>query len=841
MEQSRLRFVIITPNTTNNQVLNNTKLYLYATNTACYKCLKLPISLSSISMMTYHEYINDNPDNPNTTQSDLVCAVIDTQYSFHYYISSEKPFSECNKTDIDIDTNKYSEEINTCVWQPSESSIIFDWKFQPHEHDWGDVLIYFDGDEITRREIRIIKRGIKDKFVPLYVLAAIVVFTVIFYNLYLVYKNSTIIGDSGGGDDSGGNVRGKHKGKKGKKGNRDRDRDNQRSKARVGSLSEGSTIISVGDDNNEELLVSNNNGSKLEKFGSKKRKSKLNITRVISSDDIAGIGVGAAVDNNGIRNYIESDQTDQRNSSNPNYNISSIDNMKKITTTENTSKHNTNNIKNKNKNKNHNKSKNKNRNKNNKNNGKQISHPQQPLLSPMNQEYTKYNNNTKKHNRRKQSHMRLVPLDSLRGLTVILMIFVNDGDTNNNNNNSSRTGGGGYIMFLPSIWENIPTVYDSILPFFLFCMGMAMSLTFPRYLHKIFEKKSKSLIYFLYKIVKRVLILFILNLFLSSQEWFEYIRIPGVLLFLSISYLFNSILLLLTEPSTSYIMDNNKPSIIKNLYIPEIILFWKQLIMVLIFILLPFVCLQKYLPYSLWHNSNSNSNSSRCPIGYIGSGGIGDNGKYTGCTGGAHLYIDTVFYGYSHLDKDSRVEEMYYSGHFDRLGILSNFMGIFITFIGILMGRVLYVHYDHKERILRWIVYSIVFGCICMVLCGLSIHDGIIPLNASIWSISFVMFELSMVLIVFCIFYIMIDIVKIWDGKPFGFIGRNSLFIYVMSIVLKDFFPFSWKTDEASNANLPNGIEYHTHEQLIASSSIAVIVWIAIAWYLNSKRVYYTL
>ena len=280
----------------------------------------------------------------------------------------------------------------------------------------------------------------------------------------------------------------------------------------------------------------------------------------------------------------------------------------------------------------------------------------------------------------------------------------------------------------------------------------------------------------------------------------------------------------------------------KNLFIPEITLFWKQWLVVLVCILLPFILLQHLLPYSLWHNNDSsNSKHSKCSIGYLGSGGIGDYGKHTGCTGGAHLYIDTIFYGYTHLDRDSRVQEMYYSGHFDSLGILSNFMGVFITFIGILMGRVLYVHYHHKQRILRWLTYSVIFGCICMGLTGLTMHNGISPLNATIWSISFVMFELAIVLIVFCFFYLLIDILKIWDGKPFGYVGRNSLFIYIMSVILADFFPFSWKTDEASNANLPNGMEYHTHEQLIASNGIAVVLWIAIAFYLNKKRVFYTL
>lgn len=47
-----------------------------------------------------------------------------------------------------------------------------------------------------------------------------------------------------------------------------------------------------------------------------------------------------------------------------------------------------------------------------------------------------------------------------------------------------------------------------------------------------------------------------------------------------------------------------------------------------------------------------------CPVGYLGPGGLADDGKYENCTGGAAGYLDRVIFG-SHMYKTPSCHVMY--------------------------------------------------------------------------------------------------------------------------------------------------------------------------------------
>lgn len=47
-----------------------------------------------------------------------------------------------------------------------------------------------------------------------------------------------------------------------------------------------------------------------------------------------------------------------------------------------------------------------------------------------------------------------------------------------------------------------------------------------------------------------------------------------------------------------------------------------------------------------------------CPVGYLGPGGLADNGKYVNCTGGAAGYLDRLIFG-SHMYKRPSCYVMY--------------------------------------------------------------------------------------------------------------------------------------------------------------------------------------
>jgi predicted acyltransferase len=128
---------------------------------------------------------------------------------------------------------------------------------------------------------------------------------------------------------------------------------------------------------------------------------------------------------------------------------------------------------------------------------------------------------------------RLVSLDVFRGITIAGMVLVNN----------------------PGSWEHIHwplehaqwhgwTPTDLVFPFFLFIVGVAITLAFGRRLE---SDRSKRDLYF--KIIKRTLIIFGLGLLLNGFPYFNLaeLRIPGVLQRIAVCYFFASVIFLNTK------------------------------------------------------------------------------------------------------------------------------------------------------------------------------------------------------------------------------------------------------------------------------------------------------
>lgn len=131
-----------------------------------------------------------------------------------------------------------------------------------------------------------------------------------------------------------------------------------------------------------------------------------------------------------------------------------------------------------------------------------------------------------------QKAERIVSVDFLRGLTVAVMILVNN----------------------PGSWEHIYaplqhahwngcTPTDLVFPFFLFIVGISISCSL--WTARQQPEKHKALIW---KIIKRSLILFALGLFLQGFPYFDFatIRIPGVLQRIALVFLVSALLFLKT-------------------------------------------------------------------------------------------------------------------------------------------------------------------------------------------------------------------------------------------------------------------------------------------------------
>jgi predicted acyltransferase len=128
---------------------------------------------------------------------------------------------------------------------------------------------------------------------------------------------------------------------------------------------------------------------------------------------------------------------------------------------------------------------------------------------------------------------RLHSLDAFRGLTVAGMILVNN----------PGTWGSIYSPLQHASWHGwTPT--DLVFPFFLFIVGVSITLALSRRAESVGSKRDLYV-----KILRRSLIIFALGLFLAGFPSFDLstIRIPGVLQRIAVCYLCAALIFLNTD------------------------------------------------------------------------------------------------------------------------------------------------------------------------------------------------------------------------------------------------------------------------------------------------------
>jgi predicted acyltransferase len=135
---------------------------------------------------------------------------------------------------------------------------------------------------------------------------------------------------------------------------------------------------------------------------------------------------------------------------------------------------------------------------------------------------------------------RLVSLDVFRGITIAAMVLVNN----------PGTWSSIYWPLEHAEWHGwTPT--DLVFPFFLFIVGVSITLAFARRVEEGTVKRDLFL-----KVIKRSAIIFGLGLFLNGFPYFNLatIRIAGVLQRIAVCYLIASLIFLTTKARTQLLI-----------------------------------------------------------------------------------------------------------------------------------------------------------------------------------------------------------------------------------------------------------------------------------------------
>lgn len=352
---------------------------------------------------------------------------------------------------------------------------------------------------------------------------------------------------------------------------------------------------------------------------------------------------------------------------------------------------------------------------------------------------------------------RLRSLDAFRGLSLVLMVFVN-------------YGGGKYWFFHHTPWNGI-SIADLVFPWFVWIMGVSMAMALRSLLRK---SVTRGRIFM--RIVKRTLMLFGIGIMLNTLCWnndLSKLRIPGVLQRLALSYMVGSTLhLLFAKPREGQLVWSP---------LRDVLAYWPEWLL-MIPMLVAHLALTFLLPVP------------GCPRGYLGPGGLHLNGSFANCTGGAAGFIDRTIFGSQHIYQTPDMRHVYKTHlPYDPEGAVGCFTSIFLVFLGLQAGKILLTFTEWKSRVVRWCCWGVLCGVVAGVLCKFSKEDGWIPVNKNLWSVSFILSTASTAFFLLAIMYYLIDVREWWSGKPLTYPGMNSLVVYIGHELVHGSFPFSWQ------------------------------------------------
>nr|GMD63980.1 heparan-alpha-glucosaminide N-acetyltransferase-like [Ipomoea batatas] len=431
------------------------------------------------------------------------------------------------------------------------------------------------------------------------------------------------------------------------------------------------------------------------------------------------------------------------------------------------------------------------------------------------------------------SKERLVSLDVFRGLTVALMILVDD-------------AGKAFPSINHSPWFGV-TLADFVMPFFLFVVGVSVSLVFKKVPSKPAATK---------KVLLRTVKLFILGVILQGGYFhgrgdlsygvdIEKIRWMGVLQRISIGYLFSSILEIWLVNN----MSADSPMKFVRRY-------WLQaLVAVSLSVLYMGLLYGLYVPD--WEfKVDTASNSSVLPQ-------YGSTTQTVHCNVRGSLdppcnavgFIDRLILGESHLyqrpvykrTKECSINSPDYGplpenapgwclAPFDPEGILSSLMAAITCLVGLHYGHILVQVKGHKQRIIFWSIFSFPLLIVGVVLVVVGV-----PLSKPLYTLSYMFTTAGASAIAFTIIYYIVDVICL--RKPmiiFQWMGMNALIVYALAAC--DIFPAAlqglyWRSTENNlvdgSERLLQGMLHSENWGTLAFVLLEILFWGIVAGFLQ--------
>ncbi|KAG9440987.1 hypothetical protein H6P81_016841 [Aristolochia fimbriata] len=410
---------------------------------------------------------------------------------------------------------------------------------------------------------------------------------------------------------------------------------------------------------------------------------------------------------------------------------------------------------------------------------------------------------------------RVAALDAFRGLTIVMMILVDD-------------AGGAYERIDHSPWNGC-TLADFVMPFFLFIVGVAIALSLKR-----IPKMSRAI----RKIFIRTLKLLFWGILLQggyshAPDDLSYgvdmkkIRWCGILQRIALVYMVVALIETVTlkvRPGEQ--LDRSVISVFKAYR-------WQWFGGFLAFLIYMVTTFVLYVPDWSFVFRDDDGNAKRLTVKCGMRGHLGPACNAVG-------YIDRQVWGINHLysqpvwirskactEASPRTGPLrknaptWCLAPFEPEGFLSSISAILSGTAGVHYGHVLIHFKSHSERLKQWVLMAI-----GLLIVAILLHfTDATPLNKQLYSFSYVCFTAGAAGITFSAFYILIDVLGV--RLPFLFlewIGMNAMLVFVMGA--QGIFPA-----------FVNGWYYETPN----NSLVEILFWGVVSGILHKLNIYWKL
>jgi predicted acyltransferase len=317
----------------------------------------------------------------------------------------------------------------------------------------------------------------------------------------------------------------------------------------------------------------------------------------------------------------------------------------------------------------------------------------------------------------------MVSLDVFRGATIAAMILVND------------PGSWGHIYPpLEHAEWNGWTPTDLIFPFFLFIVGVSMTLSFASRIARGITRSALAI-----HVVRRAALIFAIGLFLNGFPSFDFssIRIMGVLQRIALCYLVAGLLYLTTFKQD--LLADGSAQVRPNT---------RSMLTVAIALLVGYWALMTFVPVP----------------GY-GAGHLGKEDNLA-------AYIDRSLMS-GHLWSESVT--------WDPEGFLSTLPAIASLLIGILAGEWL-----RSDRSTGRKTLGLAAAGLVLLIVGRMLHPYF-PINKNLWTSTFALFTGGFAMLMLAACYWIVDVRK-WRAwtRPFLVFGMNAILAYALAALVSE-------------------------------------------------------